>query len=243
MVKSNELIKKIKSYESPVVPLINFFVSDEIKQMIHWSEICFANEEGVSTRLQSDKANNNDITGHPSEPLKSEISAFLKNKFSKIINKDNKLNIEFDVAFHANKKPYGIHTDSGYDPNELIYKQGIIPLINKPINKKTHTVILRQKCYHSSSFPNIKEDLKAQKHVEHLDFESPMSPEVYKTYWEECPERSLQMQGFTIDYPFEWNINDTVIWDRSHIHCSSDFEATGVNFKLGLMWISRIKQH
>ncbi len=240
MIKSAELIEKIKSYEGPVIKLNDFFSTQEIQTMTQWSEQCFSNKSVTSTRLQDATATDNDLTGHPVGELKKQICDFLNKKFSPLINKNNDLNIEFDVAFHANKKPYGIHTDSGYDSEELIYKQGIIPLINKPDDKKTHTVILKQKCYHSSSFPNIKEDLKAQKFVELLDFSTSLSPETYKKYWKCCPDREKQMRGFTIEHPFEWKIKDTVIWDRSHIHCSSDFEATGVNFKLGLMWISRI---
>jgi len=242
MIKSLQHIKQIKSYESELLLLRNFFSDQEIKTMINWSEQCFANDSSTSTRLQDNEATNNDLTGHPSGELKLTICNFLKETFTPYINKQNHLDIEFDVAFHANKKPYGIHTDSGYDLEEFIYKQGIIPLINKPIDKKTHTVILNQKCYHSSSFPNIKQDLEAQKYVEGLDFNHKIEPEIYNQYWKQTPERQQQMQGFSIAHPFEWNIKDTVIWDRAHIHCSSDFEATGVNFKLGLMWISRIKK-
>ena len=99
MIKSRELIQLIKSYESAVKPLTNFFSPDEITRMIQWSELCFSNEKDVSTRLQSKKASNNDMTGHPRGRLNLQICNFLKEKLFPIINKDNKLNIEFDVAF------------------------------------------------------------------------------------------------------------------------------------------------
>lgn len=242
MIKSAELISKIKEFESPIIKLEQFFNDNEINLMLNWYEQCLSKNHEITTRLDDYQAKNNDITAHPAGDLKNEICSFLNEKLQPIINKSSKLNIEIDCAFHANKKPYGIHTDSGYDPNEFIYKQGIIPLVNKPLSKKTHTVILKQKCYHSSSFPNISADKVSQEMVEGLDFNHKINDCTYKKYWKNTDERKKQMFGFTIDYPFEWQVGNTVVWDRSHIHCSSDFEATGVEFKLGLMWISRIKQ-
>ncbi len=238
--KSKELIKKIRSYESKTKPLPQFFSKAEIKKMLVWSEACFRNQGDTSFRLQDLKVKDNDRTGSPSGSLKSEICHFLSQKMDPVINSKGDLKLEYSVAFHGNKKAYGIHTDSGYDPEELIYKQGIIPLVNEPEDKNTHTIILNQKCYHSSSFPNISKDKKAQKDVFDLDFKTEICPTTYAKYWKNTKIRKEQMKGFSVDYPFEWKVGDTVVWDRSRIHCSSDFEATGIKFKLGLMWISKI---
>jgi len=242
MIKSQQLIEDIKKYESEPIYLENFFSKNDIDTILNWYELSSDDENLNTYRLEDKNKHNNDKTNIPQNEIKLNVVNFLKQKINPIINKNNNLNISYDIAFHANKKAYGIHTDSGYDQNEFIYKQGIIPLIIRPTKATTHTILLEQKCYHSSSFPCVVDDSLTQKNIENLNFEKKIPKDIYNLYWKNNDLRKKQMEGFSICYPFEWKVGDTVIWDRSHIHCSSDFEATGVEFKLGLMWISRIEK-
>ncbi len=240
MHKSKELVERIKKYESKPILLENFFSSEDLDEFIFWFQESLKHKNFNTTRMEDASTQDNDTTSIPEGDIKNKVIAKLSEKVSPWINKDGQRNLEFEIAFHANKKAYGIHTDSGYDPEEIIYKQGIIPLVIKPEAATTHTVLLDQKCYHSSSFPCVSEDEQAQQYIEHLNFSNVIADEEFKKYWHDSELRRKQMFGFSICHPFEWKLGNTIIWDRAHIHCSSDFQATGAQYKLGLMWISRI---
>ena len=238
MEKTPEQIRKIQGEELGIQPLRNFFSETEMQQMDQWCQRCYEYPKDSSAHLFDGSAN--DWTRHPEETLHSEIEGFFRKKIEPLINPDQRLNLSFRFAFHGNQKPYGIHTDSGYDPNEVIFQQGIIPLDYQPSHSDVHTVILQQKCYHSSAFPKLSSDKELQKHVHGITFNHPQMQEDFSKYWQDTEFRRQQLNGFSIAYPFLWRRGDTVIWSRSHVHGSSDFEVSGTTFKKGLMWISRL---
>ena len=138
-----------------ILPLPNFFSEHDLLQMEQWCEKCAQLPHGTSSRLIDKTQESNDWTRHPHGKLKEEMNLFFKQRIEPLINSTGRLTLSFDFAFHGNQKPYGIHTDAGYDPQEVIFQQGIIPLSFEPKTSSVYTVILDQKCYHSTGFPNI----------------------------------------------------------------------------------------
>ena len=179
-------------------------------------------------------------TVHPEALLQEEMETFFVKKIAPLIPHSDQYKLVFQFAFHGNFSGYGIHTDAGYDPEEIIYQQGIIPLKINPEGSSVHTVIMNQQCYHSSSFPCVSEDLSLQEHVDGLDFENCETKSQFSKYWEGSLFRKKQINGFSIQFPFQWKLGDSVIWNRSYIHCSSDFSVSETYYKEGLMWISKL---
>ncbi|MEO0336418.1 MAG: hypothetical protein AAF202_08485, partial [Pseudomonadota bacterium] len=174
---------------------------------------------------------------HPQGEVKEQIEQLLRNKLQ------GELSEPYGLAFtfHRNYFPYGTHTDSGYDPEEWIYKQGIIPLEVDPVDTKVFTIIFEQKAYHSVSYPGKVETIRALRPEELAMIEGltdkTLSDEELTDYFQ-GKQDSERFRGFQVALPFEWKLGNMALWDRSHLHCSSDFECHGVNGKLGLMWIS-----
>jgi|GEM_PF-2372883 len=236
--KNSKQIFNIREKALSLKKLCNFFSVKDIKQFRVWMTRCRESHGYSGVQDQTNKVN---WTVHPDLDMHEEMNLFFQERVTPLIANSENFEIKYKFAFHGNFSGYGIHTDAGYNPTELIYQQGIIPLSILPKNSNVHTVIMDQQCFHSSSFPCIQEDQQLQKHVFGLDYDSQQTFDLYDQYWENTDFRKKQMNGFTIQYPFLWEIGSTVIWNRSYIHCSSDFSTSGTDYKEGLMWISELK--
>tara|TARA_Y100000590_G_scaffold466313_1_gene641253 strand:+ start:2116 stop:2859 length:744 start_codon:yes stop_codon:yes gene_type:complete len=238
-LKSESLIKKIQSWESPPKNLENIFSETDLENLKKIADQCYQTPEWCQEKLIQKTGEPLGKMAHPKNEMKLSVESIVK----KALNPWLDGTYEMEFTFHKNYFPYGIHTDSGYDPDEKIYKQGIIPLEVYPKNKPVYTVIFEQKSYHSVGFPRdpkVIENLTQKEKEVLIDFcpgvYSPSKMELRK-YWDESALNWLN--GFKIALPFEWKRGSMALWDRAHLHCSSDFEGHGIEGKLGLMWISR----
>ena len=123
--------------------------------------------------------------------------------------------------FHESFSPLPIHVDSGFDAEDIIYKQVITPLT--PIGD---TIIFKKRWYgRSTTFTNNPEDLKfkpkfdqndrSNEHLGNKEFDK----ELYKKYLTHLDIDNLK--GMEIEYVYSWKVGESLIVDRSHIHCAS----------------------
>ena len=123
--------------------------------------------------------------------------------------------------FHESFSPLPIHVDSGFHAEDIIYKQVITPLT--PIGD---TIIFKKRWYgRSTTFTNNPEDLKfkpkfdqndrSNEHLGNKEFDK----ELYKKYLTHLNIDNLK--GMEIEYVYSWKVGESLIVDRSHIHCAS----------------------
>tara|TARA_B100000315_G_C14370174_1_gene492585 strand:- start:14 stop:712 length:699 start_codon:yes stop_codon:yes gene_type:complete len=138
---------------------------------------------------------------------------------------------DFFGLFHESFSPLKLHVDSGFEENDIIFKQAVTPL--SPIGE---TVIFKNKWYgKSTSFTIDEDELKInpgpgqnERSCEHLGTEE-FDKEIYRKYLTHIDINNLK--GLKVELIYKWKVGETLIMDRSHLHCSS---TNIVNKKLGL---------
>jgi len=123
--------------------------------------------------------------------------------------------------FHESFSPLPLHVDSGFNEEDIIYKQVITPL--SPIGE---TVFFKKRWYgRSTSFTIDPEELKFKpqadqndRSCEHLG-EKEFDKEMHKKYLNHIDINNLK--GMEIEYIYNWKVGESLIVNRSHVHCSS----------------------
>ena len=138
---------------------------------------------------------------------------------------------DFFGLFHESFSPLKLHVDSGFEEKDIIFKQVVTPL--SPIGE---TVIFKNRWYgKSTSFTIDENELKFkpgsgqnERSREHLGTEE-FDKEIYRKYLTHIDINNLK--GLKVELIYKWKVGETLIMDRSHLHCSS---INIVNKKLGL---------
>ena len=123
--------------------------------------------------------------------------------------------------FHESFAPLPIHVDSGFNEEDIIYKQVITPLT--PVGD---TIFFKKRWYgRSTSFTIDPEELKfkpkadqndrSNQHLGDKEFDKKM----HKKYLSHININNLK--GMEIEFIYEWRVGESLIVDRSHIHCAS----------------------
>ena len=145
---------------------------------------------------------------------------------------------DFFGLFHESFSPLKLHVDSGFEENDIIFKQAVTPL--SPIGE---TVIFKNRWYGKSTSFTIDEDELKFKPVlgqnersrEHLGAEE-FDKATHKKYLTHLDINNLK--GLKVELVYQWKVGETLIMDRSHIHCSS---SRIVNKKIGLTTFTKKK--
>ena len=153
------------------------------------------------------------------DKLKNEIGEF------KMDNLKDENGEDILGLFQESYNPIGLHVDAGFNLDEIIFKQTLIPLTSKG-----STVVFKNKFYgNSTNFTIDENELKIknlkygqnQRSSEHLKlFEK-------KTFNKEDHEKYLKHEkienlfGLEVDLVYEWEIGSMLIFDRTRLHCSS----------------------
>ena len=127
--------------------------------------------------------------------------------------------------FQESYNPIGLHVDAGFNLEEIIFKQTLIPLTSKG-----STVIFKNKFYGNSTNFTIDEnelmvkDLKYGQNLrssEHLKIfeKKQFNRNDHKKYL--LHEKIENLSGLEIDMVYEWEIGSILIFDRTRLHCSS----------------------
>ena len=121
--------------------------------------------------------------------------------------------------------PIGLHVDAGFELNSHIYKQSLIPL-----SSIGSTVIFKNRYYEgSTSFTQDPEELKKKKFSYgqnkrsdgHLKMygEKPFNEKIHQEYLKH--ENIENLKGLEVELIYKWEVGSMLIFDRSHLHCSS----------------------
>jgi len=140
--------------------------------------------------------------------------------------------------FHESFSPLKLHVDSGFGDKDIIFKQVVTPL--SPIGE---TVIFQNRWYENSTSFTIDEDeLKFKpgpgqngRSREHLGTQE-FDKTIHQKYLTHIDINNLK--GLKVELIYQWKVGETLIMDRTHIHCSS---SNIVNKKLGLTTFTKKK--
>lgn len=127
--------------------------------------------------------------------------------------------------FQESYNPIGLHVDAGFNIDEIIYKQTLIPLTSKG-----STVIFKNKFYGNSTNFTIDENelkIKDLKYGQNIRSSEHLKMYGKKTFNKEYHEKYLKhekidnLSGLEIDLIYEWEVGSILIFDRTRLHCSS----------------------
>ena len=151
--------------------------------------------------------------------LKNEIGDF---KYDNLKADDGK---DILGLFQESYNPIGLHIDGGFNLEDLIYKQSLIPLT--PVGS---TVIFKNRFYgQSTNFTIDKNELETKKlkygqnkrSSEHIGLfgNKQFDDQMHKKYLNH--EKIENLIGLEIDLVYEWEVGSVLIFDRTNLRCSS----------------------
>ena len=210
-------LDQVKSLESPPKK-INIFSEKEIKMM----QDLFANlPEKTFNKIQNVRKKawiqnyNKELDKIYFNKLKDVLGDF------KMDNLRSESGEDYYGLFHESFSPLPIHVDSGFKEEDIIYKQVVTPLT--PIGD---TVFFKKRWYgRSTSFTIDKDELKfkpksgqndrSNKHLGDKEFDK----KIHQKYLTHIDINNLK--GLEVEFIYNWKVGESLIIDRSHIHCAS----------------------
>jgi len=130
--------------------------------------------------------------------------------------------------FQESFNPIGLHVDGGFNLEDVIFKQTLLPL-----SKFGETVIFKNRYYGpSSSFTNSEIELKENSPENFKKGKNIRSSDHLKMYGDKTFDKThhqkylnhesiSNLKGLEIEFVYKWNLGDLFIFDRTHLHCSS----------------------
>ena len=123
--------------------------------------------------------------------------------------------------FHESFSPLSLHVDSGFNEHTIIYKQVLTPLIGPG-----DTIFFTKKWYgKSTTFTIDKNELsykpqpgqndRSNEHIGEKDFDK----NLHKKHLNHIDINNLK--GLEIETIYNWKIGESLIVDRTHLHCAS----------------------
>ena len=215
-------IDKIKKLEGSPQILKNIFSKTELEKFLNLYH-------NLPTTVHNKKQNviKKRWLKNYSEELENLFFDKLKNQIGefKMDNLKDESNEDILGLFQESYNPIGLHVDAGFNLDEIIFKQTLIPLTSKG-----STVIFKNKFYGNSTSFTIDEnelkikDLKYGQNIrssEHLEIfeKKPFNNEDHEKYLKH--EKIENLSGLEIDTVYEWELGSMLIFDRSRLHCSS----------------------
>ncbi len=215
-------IEEIKKLESPPIILKKLFSESEINKFLNLylslpTTVHNKKQNVIKKRWLKDYSVEMEALFY--DRVKNEIGNFRMDNLN-----DEKGN-EILGLFQESYNPIGLHVDAGFNSNEIIYKQTLIPLTSKG-----STVIFKNKFYgNSTSFtidqdelnikkPKYGQNLRSSEHLK-LFKNNPFNKEDHKKYLSH--EKIENLSGLEIDLVYEWELGSMLIFDRTRLHCSS----------------------
>ena len=210
-------LDQVKSLESPPKK-VNIFSEEEIKMM----QDLFTNlPERTFNKIQNVRKKawiqnyNKVLDKIYFNKLKDVLGDF------KMDNLRSESGEDYYGLFHESFSPLPIHVDSGFKEEDIIYKQVVTPLT--PIGD---TVFFKKRWYgRSTSFTIDKGELKfkpksdqndrSNKHLGDKEFDK----KIHQKYLTHIDINNLK--GLEVEFIYNWKVGESLIIDRSHIHCAS----------------------
>ncbi len=213
----HKYLDKIKSLEGPPKK-VNIFSDKEIKMIQELyndlPERTFNKKQKVRKKAWEQNYN-------------TELDKIYFSKLKEILGDFKMDNLKSEKGddlyglFHESFSPLPIHVDSGFDEEDIIYKQVVTPLA--PVGD---TIFFKKRWYgRSTTFTIDPEELKfkpkadqndrSNKHLGDKEF----NEEIHTKYLTHIDINNLK--GMEVEFIYEWKVGETLIVDRSHIHCAS----------------------
>lgn len=215
-------INKIKDFEGPPKVIKKLFSKNEIEKFLDLYK-------NLPTTVHNKKQNvikkrwlknfNEELENLYFEKVKNEIGDF------KMDNLKDDNNQDILGLFQESYNPIGLHVDAGFNLDEIIFKQTLIPL-----SSKGSTVIFKNKFYgNSTNFTidenelsikklNYGQNLRSSEHLKMYE-KKPFNKDHHKKYLQH--EKIDNLSGLEIDLVYEWEVGSMLIFDRTRLHCSS----------------------
>ena len=217
-----EKIEEIKKSESPPKIIKNLYSKEEIQDFLE----LYKNLPITTHNKKQNVIKKRWLQGYSEkleklflERLKKEIGDF---KMDNLLDENGK-----DVfgLIQESYAPIGLHVDGGFELKNQIYKQSLIPLT--PVGS---TVIFKNRFYEmSTSFTQDPEELKKKnlsygqnkRSSEHLKLygNKPFDKKIHEQFLKH--ENIDNLKGLEIELIYEWEVGSMLIFDRTHLHCSS----------------------
>ena len=218
----NKNINEIKRLEGSPKIIKNLFSKSEIEKFLKLYNnlpITVHNKKQNVIKKRWLKKFDDELENLFCERVRNEIGDF------KMDNLKDEKNEDILGLFQESYNPIGLHVDAGFDLEEIIFKQTLIPLTSKG-----STVIFKNKFYGNSTNFTIDEkelkikDLKYGQNIrssEHLNIyqKKPFDLEDHNKYLKH--EKIENLSGLEIDLVYEWELGSMLIFDRTRLHCSS----------------------
>ena len=215
-------IDKIKNLEGSPKVIKNLFSKNEIEKFLNlYQELptTVHNKKQNVVKKRWLKNYNKELESVFYDRVKNEIGDF------KMDNLKDENNNDILGLFQESYNPIGLHVDAGFNLDEIIFKQTLIPLTSKG-----STVIFKNKFYgNSTNFTIDENELKVKDLKYGQNFRSSEHLEMYekKLFKKEHHEQYLKhekienLSGLEIDLVYEWELGSMLIFDRTRLHCSS----------------------
>jgi len=218
----NEKIEEIKKLESPPRLIKNLYSKGEIEEFLKLYKdlpITVHNKKQNVIKKRWLQGYNEKLEKLLCERLRKEIGDFKMDNLKDENGKDIYGLIQESYA------PIGLHVDAGFELKNHIYKQSLIPLT--PIGS---TVIFKNRFYGgSTTFTQDPEELKKKdlnygqnkRSSEHLKLYGgkPFDKKIHEKYLKH--ENIDNLKGLEVEMIYEWKLGEMLIFDRTHLHCSS----------------------
>ena len=215
-------IEKIKITESPPKVVKNVFSNEEIEEFLKlYKELptTVHNKKQNVIKKRWLQGYNEKLEKLFNEKLRKEIGNF---KMDNLQDEDGKDVLGLIQESYA---PIGLHVDGGFELKNQIYKQSLIPL-----SDIGSTVIFKNRFYdESTSFTQDPEELNKKnlgygqnkRSSDHLKLygDKPFDKKIHENYLKH--ENIENLRGLEVELIYEWEVGSMLIFDRTHLHCSS----------------------
>ena len=219
MHKNIEKIKKLEGSPQVIKNLFSKKEIDKFMQLYQKLPTTVHNKKQNVIKKRWLKSFNEELENLFYKKVKNEIGDF------KMDNLKDENNEDILGLFQESYNPIGLHVDAGFNLDEIIFKQTLIPL-----TPKGSTVIFKNKFYGSSTNFTIDENelkIKDLKYGQNIRSSAHIEMYEKKTFNKEDHEKYLKhekldnLSGLEIDLVYEWELGSILIFDRTRLHCSS----------------------
>jgi hypothetical protein len=215
-------IEQIKKNESRPKIIKNIFNKSEINKFIN-----LYNELPITVHNKKQNVIKKRWLLDYGKELEKLFYSKLKNEIGDFKYDNLKTNEGDDILglFQESYNPIGLHIDGGFNFEDLIYKQSLIPL-----SPKGSTVIFKNRFYgQSTNFTTNQDELEQKKLTYGQNKRSSEHIGLYgdKSFDEQAHLKYLNHEkienliGLEVDLVYEWEVGSMLIFDRTNLHCSS----------------------
>ncbi len=215
-------IEEIKKNESAPKVIKNLYNKNEIQEFLKLYKelpVTVHNKKQNVIKKRWLQGYNEKLEKLFSEKLKKEIGDF------KLDNLQDEKGKDIYGLIQESYAPIGLHVDGGFESNNLVYKQSLIPLT--PVGS---TVIFKNRFYGgSTTFTQDPDELKKKnlsygqnkRSSEHLGLygDKPFDKKIHEKYLKH--ENINNLKGLEVEMIYEWEVGSMLIFDRTHLHCST----------------------